>query len=210
VELLSREWYCGTVGTRRGLLPVHLTIFEAGTMVLLGQPCNCCWFHEWAELRPQEFSVALSTRGPVANEKRLPDEPFVHTARFSGVEWLTLECPNPGSSYCGGRARVNFAGCKVSEGVNMPHYADGTEAKVGDLVRGHGHNVKHEIIGRVVNVRPGESCTLSVAHIDKDSAIYFAHQLSNGEPLPVDRPFASVHVAASIEFGDTKGFVKIG
>jgi hypothetical protein len=32
----------------------------------------------------------------------------------------------------------------------MPHYADGTEAKIGDVVKGKGYNTKHEIIGKVV------------------------------------------------------------
>jgi hypothetical protein len=37
----------------------------------------------------------------------------------------------------------------------MPHYKDGREAKVGDLVRGSGYNVKEPITGFVVAVKPG-------------------------------------------------------
>lgn len=54
----------------------------------------------------------------------------------------------------------------------MPHYSDGTEAKIGDIVRGTGYNVKHEIIGKVVNVRPGESCTLSIAHVGAKTSVH--------------------------------------
>lgn len=86
----------------------------------------------------------------------------------------------------------------------MPHYADGTEAKVGDLVKGKGYNVPHEIIGRVVNVRPGASCTLSVAHVGLKSPIFFG--VGSGE----DQAFRPCRVEPEIEYGDTQGFEKIG
>lgn len=92
----------------------------------------------------------------------------------------------------------------------MPHYADGSEARVGDLVKGKGYNVPHEIIGRVVNVRPGESCTLSVAFVGARTPILFRHE--PGAPAGNDhtRPFAVCHVVAEVEYGDTRCFEKIG
>lgn len=55
----------------------------------------------------------------------------------------------------------------------MPHYKDGTETKVGDVVRGTGYNVKdaagnlREIVGTVVGVTPGSaSCNIQVAYIE--------------------------------------------
>ncbi len=86
----------------------------------------------------------------------------------------------------------------------MPHYADGTEAVVGDLVKGKGYSVAHEIIGKVVNVRPGESCTLSVAYVGTANEVFFL------QPDHWRMPFAKCHVVAAIEFGDTKSFTKIG
>lgn len=85
----------------------------------------------------------------------------------------------------------------------MPHYSDGVEAQVGDLVKGKGYNVDHEIIGKVVNVRPGESCTLTVAHVGRTARVY--------SELGADAtsPFAPVTAEVQYEFGDTKGFVKI-
>lgn len=54
----------------------------------------------------------------------------------------------------------------------MPHYKDGTEAKVGDVVKGKGYNVKDalgnlkEFIGTVVGITPGsESCNIQVAYV---------------------------------------------
>lgn len=86
----------------------------------------------------------------------------------------------------------------------MPHYKDGTEAKIGDLVKGTGYNVKHEIIGKVVNVRPGEACSLSVAYVGASTPINFSHGRDPSEP------FCPVIVHAEIEYGDTKVFDKIG
>lgn len=54
----------------------------------------------------------------------------------------------------------------------MPHYKDGTEAKIGDVVKGKGYNVKDkdgnlkEIYGIVVGVTPSAvSCNIKVAHL---------------------------------------------
>lgn len=44
------------------------------------------------------------------------------------------------------------------------HYANGREAKVGDLVRGKGYNIKHEIIGLLVHAAPNLAvCNCSVS-----------------------------------------------
>lgn len=52
------------------------------------------------------------------------------------------------------------------------HYKDGTEAKIGDIVKGTGYNVQNPdktmkvIVGRVVGLTPGtKSCNIQVAHI---------------------------------------------
>lgn len=47
----------------------------------------------------------------------------------------------------------------------MPHYKSGVAAVVGDLVRGTGYNVKHEIVGVVASITPGaSSCNITVLH----------------------------------------------
>jgi hypothetical protein len=88
------------------------------------------------------------------------------------------------------------------------HYANGRVAKLGDLVRGKGYSVKHEIIGKVVNLRAGDSCNLSIAHVDAGSACFIA---ADGDlnPCSVEAPFCSVVVNASIEHGETKSFVAL-
>lgn len=88
------------------------------------------------------------------------------------------------------------------------HYANGREAKKGDLVRGRGYNVKHEIIGKVVNLRSGPSCNLSVAHVDFRSRVHFLASSELDTPSP-DAPFAGVKVEADIEFGQTDQFIAI-
>lgn len=45
------------------------------------------------------------------------------------------------------------------------HYRDGKEAKIGDVVKGTGYNVKGVIVGTVVELTPGtDSCNIRVAH----------------------------------------------
>lgn len=45
----------------------------------------------------------------------------------------------------------------------MPHYADGTEAKVGDQVHGHLANTPGEVAGVIVSITPGsEACNAMV------------------------------------------------
>jgi NDP-sugar pyrophosphorylase family protein len=85
----------------------------------------------------------------------------------------------------------------------MPHYRNGEEAKVGDLVKGRGYNVQHEIIGKVVNVRPGESCTLPVAYVGADTKVFFRDGTEAGQH------FRDCLTQASVEYGDTRSFEKI-
>jgi hypothetical protein len=45
------------------------------------------------------------------------------------------------------------------------HYKDGTEAKLGDVVKGEGYNVKGVIVGTVVHLTPGsEACNIQIVH----------------------------------------------
>lgn len=69
----------------------------------------------------------------------------------------------------------------------MPHYKDGTLAKVGDFVKGKGYNVKDdagelkELTGVVVEVIQEKSCNLRLAHGFKDiSLVEAAEKASRG------------------------------
>ncbi len=45
----------------------------------------------------------------------------------------------------------------------MPHYRDGTEARVGDIARGRGYNVHdYDVQGVVLKVTPGDACNLII------------------------------------------------
>lgn len=60
----------------------------------------------------------------------------------------------------------------------MPHYADGTEAKVGDLVKGKPYNTPHEIVGEIVQITPStDSCNCIVAFIKTIPAIVDLHTI---------------------------------
>ena len=46
----------------------------------------------------------------------------------------------------------------------MPHYADGTPAKIGDKVKGKPYNTPDEVIGEIVSITPNsETCNCIVA-----------------------------------------------
>lgn len=45
----------------------------------------------------------------------------------------------------------------------MPHYKDGTVALPGDIAKGKGYNIPHEITGVVLQVFPSDSCNLRIA-----------------------------------------------
>lgn len=62
----------------------------------------------------------------------------------------------------------------------MPHYKDGTKARVGDVVRGHGYNVRDpdtgelaEITGIVTHVTPNaDACNVQVQLVDGCDGVY--------------------------------------
>jgi hypothetical protein len=50
------------------------------------------------------------------------------------------------------------------------HYANGRTAKLGDVVRGKGYNVKHEIIGVLTSAQPqATACNCTVACVTQSS-----------------------------------------
>ena len=99
------------------------------------------------------------------------------------------------------------------------HYANGRAAKVGDLVRGKGYNIRHEIVGLLISANPGSyACNCSVATVSigsqikchgwrkVDGALEFQREiladLSRGEPLASE-------VIATIEYGQLDAFVAL-
>src|ERR1035437_1829708 len=88
------------------------------------------------------------------------------------------------------------------------HYSNGREAKIGDLVRGHGYNVKHQIIGRLITAQPqNTACNCCVAYVGVHSEVLFTAYIS---PETSDWLSANnVHVRASLEYGQLDGFVAL-
>jgi hypothetical protein len=96
------------------------------------------------------------------------------------------------------------------------HYANGRAAKAGDLVRGKGYNIKHEIIGLLVYANPGASaCNCKVATVTKGSGV-----LNNAKPENVTKPDGCIFlgsfdppsffgVLATLEYGQLDAFVAI-
>lgn len=93
----------------------------------------------------------------------------------------------------------------------MPHYADGTEAKVKDRVRGKGYNIKGpdglpaEFEGIVVGITPGAgTCNVRVATLrpatDND---FMAFRVASSSP-----PDNNL-VAIEVEYGQADAFRKV-
>jgi len=52
------------------------------------------------------------------------------------------------------------------------HYANGRAASIGDLVRGKGYNIKHEIVGLLLEAHPGAAtCNCRVAAVSVGSTV---------------------------------------
>lgn len=74
----------------------------------------------------------------------------------------------------------------------MPHYKNGIEAKRGDVVKGKGYNVPHEIQGILVGVEPGaDTCNVRVAWL---------------KPVQVGD---SIVPTVDIEYGQADAFEKV-
>jgi hypothetical protein len=78
--------------------------------------------------------------------------------------------------------------------VPMPHYRDGSPAKVGDVVVGETYNRKGKHLGIVKEVKPGDTCNctvglLATVHEDDGARVV----------LP----------AAGDDYGETKAFDKV-
>lgn len=91
----------------------------------------------------------------------------------------------------------------------MPHYKDGTVAKVGDIVKGKGYNVKDEagqlkeLVGVVVGVELSSSCNLRLAHNFQDISIASAAEKAAHGTL--NSIMASMcHMTSSGELTDRK------
>lgn len=86
----------------------------------------------------------------------------------------------------------------------MPHYKDGTESKVGDVAKGKPYNTDHEVIGVVVDVRPGDACNLSIAFATTP-APYASNVLAVASGSSPNR----VPVELRIDYGATADFEKV-
>jgi hypothetical protein len=97
------------------------------------------------------------------------------------------------------------------------HYKDGTPAKVGDLVRGIGYNIKHEIQGIVVGCVASDTCNIQVAHVQNDGPYDGTLVFSGPTPDPagpnengIPRTVPTLtYLRVAREYGEAKNFEKI-
>lgn len=101
-----------------------------------------------------------------------------------------------------------------SKGETM-HYKNGRTAKAGDLVRGMGYNIKHEIVGLLICAQPANSaCNCQVATVTTSSQVLFAGYPGPDATSLENAKFtvssnAPSYVLATIEYGQLDAFVAI-
>ena len=91
----------------------------------------------------------------------------------------------------------------------MPHYQDGTQAKIGDLVVGKTYNLHgRTIVGTVLEVIPGsDSCNLRVAFAEVDTrpdAKVDGHGIAYSSSQTLD--FQPCVIKPGYDYGETKAF----
>jgi hypothetical protein len=99
------------------------------------------------------------------------------------------------------------------------HYANGREAKFGDLVKGRGYNLKHEFTGVVCNLRPDSkdmqgngTCNISIATVTKTAIFQIDAYLGTDGVLSIAdpaKPFAPVRPVLTTEYGQADQFLAI-
>ena len=99
------------------------------------------------------------------------------------------------------------------------HYKNGRAAKAGDLVKGKGYNIKHEIVGLLIQASPSATaCNCQVATVTKGSQVLhnaFAEAYKPTDPQDNRLFFAGMQppsfhsVVATVEYGQLDAFVAI-
>jgi hypothetical protein len=92
------------------------------------------------------------------------------------------------------------------------HYANGRAAKVGDVVRGRGYNIKYEIVGLLLTAQPENSaCNCTVACVTHRSQLFTALPHTQAERVRAAKEGWSLNtqVHADLEYGQLDHFVAL-
>jgi hypothetical protein len=108
----------------------------------------------------------------------------------------------------------------------MPHYADGTPAEIGDLVKGKPYNTDREIVGTLMQVTEGtETCNCIVAFAEAEVTTLPVHELLSANialPTLLTRAkggrvganggegLEHFFIRAKTSYGEVRVFTKIG
>jgi len=95
-------------------------------------------------------------------------------------------------------------------------YANGRKAKVGDVVKGKGYNIKHEITGLLLSNNPESAGNCTVATVSTTSLIKGICHIENGKfvlNFTIDRKGRKrqppPEVVATVEYGLLTSFVAL-
>lgn len=90
----------------------------------------------------------------------------------------------------------------------MPHYKDGTEAKIGDLVKGKPYNTEGVVVGTVIGITANqESCNLRVGFLEATPLARPPARMAIPTPLVHRDPDGnSSLLVIAVDYGETKAF----
>jgi hypothetical protein len=100
----------------------------------------------------------------------------------------------------------------------MPHYADGHEARIGDIVFGTTYNRNGAVIlGTVISVTPGSSCNLVVAFVKTvvipgkllDMYWYEAKKMLDTSIMFPNPGGTQTVIRPDYDYGETKSFTLV-
>lgn len=100
------------------------------------------------------------------------------------------------------------------------HYSNGRVARVGDIVRGKGYNVKHEIVGLMLRIKADDvACNCEIACISSSSMVYVPAKSDcvcitpdNKQILQITAstdPYTNFKIEPTIEYGQCDAFVAL-
>ena len=92
------------------------------------------------------------------------------------------------------------------------HYANGRAAKVGDIVRGKGYNIKHEVIGLLVNANPAATacnCTVACVTGRSQKRLHVPHDPEVLKEYVNKGYVMHSEIIADLEYGQLDAFVAL-
>jgi hypothetical protein len=97
----------------------------------------------------------------------------------------------------------------------MPHYKDGSTAKVGDLVKGKPYSMQHEVVGEIVSIAPRRktrNCQVAFVHrLQPDAPTFYGGPSTYSKVVALRIATGElIFLGLGVDYGQAEAFEKIG